>query len=290
MAWQRKIPFGYAIRAGEAILNPDESELVRQIFQMYLSGLSYQQIAGEMEKRGVRYHQHTEKWNKHMVKRMLENEVYLGNGMYPRLISNEDFLAVRLRRAEKTTEAASPSEISDIRKKAVCGCCGSRMRRGSRTRGRVYWRCENEACGQTVSFLEDDLLKSLTKLLKKMASDPKLLTPTKTSRQSAPSMDAIRIENELNLAFNRGTGSAELIRALIYASAAESYAAIPDPTPVHTLAALREHLDAGPADEAALREIMDKAVRAIRMDGKGISLELINGAIIVPDGKEEQTA
>lgn len=83
MAWQRKIPFGYQVRNGRINCHPEEAELVRAIFSRYLLGGSYSQIADEMTQQGVRYHQHNAQWNKHMVKRILENERYLGMDGYP---------------------------------------------------------------------------------------------------------------------------------------------------------------------------------------------------------------
>ena len=56
MAWQRKTPFGYMIQNGEIIRHPQESGAVRDIFARYLLGESYSQIAGEMERLGIRYH------------------------------------------------------------------------------------------------------------------------------------------------------------------------------------------------------------------------------------------
>ena len=54
MAWQRKTPFGYMIQNGEIIRHPQESGAVRDIFARYLLGESYSQIAGEMERLGIR--------------------------------------------------------------------------------------------------------------------------------------------------------------------------------------------------------------------------------------------
>ena len=115
MAWQRKIPFGYQVQNGRINCHPEEAELVRAIFSRYLLGGSYSQIADEMARQGVRYHQHTAQWNKHMVKRILENERYLGMDGYPQLVTDEEFLAVRLRRGEQNTYAPCPSEIIPIR-------------------------------------------------------------------------------------------------------------------------------------------------------------------------------
>ena len=114
MAWQRKIPFGYQVQNGRINCQPEEAKFVRSIFSHYLLGSSYSQIADEMARQGVRYHQHTAQWNKHMVKRILENERYLGMDGYPRLVTDEEFLAVRLRRREQNTYAPCPSEIIPI--------------------------------------------------------------------------------------------------------------------------------------------------------------------------------
>lgn len=113
MAWQRKIPFGYSIQNGEIIRQTEEEKAVQDIFSRYLLGASYSQIAAEMERQGIRYHQHTPRWNKHMVKRILENPKYLGGDVCPRLISDADFLAVQLRRGDQTTYA--PAQNSWLR-------------------------------------------------------------------------------------------------------------------------------------------------------------------------------
>ena len=126
MAWQRKTPFGYQIQNGRITCHPEEAESVRYIFSHYLLGSSYNQIADEMAQQGVRYHQHTAQWNKHMVKRILENERYLGLDGYPRLIADEEFLAVRLRRGEQNTYAPCPSEILPIVTKRSAPSAGKR--------------------------------------------------------------------------------------------------------------------------------------------------------------------
>ena len=124
MAWQRKTPFGYTIQNGEIIRHPDESGAVRGIFTRYLQGESYSRIAGEMERLGTRYHQHTPQWNKHMVKRILENERYLGTEEYPRLIEDQDFLNVRLRREMQTTYSPCRPDLSPSGKRLCARYAG----------------------------------------------------------------------------------------------------------------------------------------------------------------------
>ncbi len=288
MAWQRKTPFGYLIQKGRTAQHPAEAEAVKDIFQLYLTGLSYQQIAREMERRGIHYHQHTPQWNKHMVKRILENRNYLGTEVYPAIISGDDFLAVHLQKTDKTDYAPCPEKIAPVRKKAVCAHCGAVMTRDTKTHGKTRWRCQNGECGQTVTMEDWELLARLGERLRELADRPDLLTPAKLPAQDGPSLDAVRIQNELNLAFNRGAESGEMIRLLIFAAAAETYSAIPDPGPAYRMDSLRARLAAAPEDETLQQELLDTAVKAIRIGKSSLELELVNGANIQTE--EEKTA
>ena len=175
MAWQRKIPFGYQVQNGRINCHPEEAELVRAVFSRYLLGGSYSQIADEMTQQGVRYHQHTAQWNKHMVKRILENERYLGMDGYPQLVTDEEFLAVRLRRGEQNTYAPCPSEIIPIRDKAVCALCGEKMARDTKSRGRPRWRCKNPECGGSVYLDDSIILERVVQKLKVLAHSPECI-------------------------------------------------------------------------------------------------------------------
>lgn len=280
MGWQRKTPFGYLIQKGRVAPHPVEAEAVQNIFQLYLTGLSYQQIAEEMERRGIRYHQHTSQWNKHMVKRILENSSYLGSEFYPAIISGDEFLSVRLRRAEKTSYTPCPKEVASIRKKIVCARCGTEMVRGPKVHGRTCWRCQNKECGHIVTMEDGELLNQLADKLRELSSRPDLLIPAKPPAQEGASLDAVRIRNELNLAFNRGAESGELIRLLIFAAAAEAYKAIPDPTPAYRMESLRTRLIHAPEQEVHQEELLDIAVKAIRIDKGSLKLELVNGTVM----------
>ena len=270
MAWQRKTPFGYQIQNGRITCHPEEAESVRYIFSHYLLGSSYNQIADEMAQRGVRYHQHTAQWNKHMVKRILENERYLGLDDYPRLIADEEFLAVRLRRGEQNTYAPCPSEILPIRDKAVCALCGEKMARDTKSHGRPCWRCKNPECGCSIYLDDSVILELVIQKLKELAKSPERIQLP----QAAPaSTDALRIENELALCFNRADINAEYMKTLIMAAAAERYAGLSDPTPSHRLALLRQKLERNPEDEEALWELFGAVIAQVSI-GKGGEISL----------------
>lgn len=279
MAWQRKIPFGYTIRDGLIQPHPQEADAVRYIFGQYLAGASLLAIAEDMIRQGIHYHQHTAEWNKNMVKRVLENTKYIGEGNYPRLVSDEDFSAAQCQRTQRNTYAPLPTHIQPIRGMVVCTQCGGRMARGTRSHGRVGWRCQNPDCKQVVTISDEALAKLVDGRLRELAHPPHLLTALEPQRAEVD-MEAIRLQNELTLALNRGSEKPEYIKALALAAAAQRYRQLPDPTPAYELEQLRVRLEQGSPDADMLADLLAAAVRTVRLTpGKNVELELVNGKI-----------
>ena len=98
MKCNRNIPFGYMMRGGRYIAEPAESEAVRQIFEMYLNGMSLKSIAAEM---AVPYNKDKVLWNKNMVSRILENKRYIGDDTYPQIVEREIFDRANAIKSEK---------------------------------------------------------------------------------------------------------------------------------------------------------------------------------------------
>ncbi len=285
MAWQRKIPFGFVIRDGMTQPHPQEANAVKYIFGQYLAGASLLAIAEAMTRQGIRYHQHTAQWNKNMVKRVLENTKYTGADGWPRLVTDENFIAAQRQRTRRNTYAPLGAEIRSVRGKAVCALCGGRMIRADRAYGQVHWKCQNEDCGLRVSLSDGALSQSVDERLRELVQAPHLLTAPEP-RRAAPTMDAIRLQNELTVALNRSSESAEYIKKLALALAAQRYKSLPDPTPAHELEQLRARLEQGPADATTLADLLSTAVRAVRLTpDRRVELELVNGTII--NGRKE---
>jgi len=110
MGKNRYLPFGYRIKDGKIVPHIPEAESVRIIFEEYAAGSSYADIAEQLQRSGVRYHEDTPAWHKHMVKRILENERYTGTKGYPAIIPESLFQAVDAKRKSKAPRqpAAKP--------------------------------------------------------------------------------------------------------------------------------------------------------------------------------------
>jgi len=117
MCKNRNITFGYAIENGNIIINPTESEIVKTIFNRYINGESFKQIAESMTQQGCEYRANTHNWNKNMVKRIIDCDKYIGTDDYLPIIDSATFhQAVEnktsrctYKRPEKETETTAPA-------------------------------------------------------------------------------------------------------------------------------------------------------------------------------------
>ena len=101
MAKNRTIPFGYCMKNGEITTESKEVYAVVTIFDEYLKGRSLSEIAKLMQSEKIRYNADSDKWNKNMVKRIIENEKYLGTDKYPQIIDDDTFRLANEKRIRK---------------------------------------------------------------------------------------------------------------------------------------------------------------------------------------------
>lgn len=125
MPKNRTISFGYCMKNGEITTEPKEVYAVVTIFDEYLKGKSLSEIAKLMETEKIRYNADSDKWNKNMVKRIIENEKYLGNDTYPQIIAENIFKQDNEKRVRKATSLNLISDdLQEIRNRTYCSECG----------------------------------------------------------------------------------------------------------------------------------------------------------------------
>ena len=73
----RYIPFGYEIFDGEIKIIEREAEVVRNVYSLYVQGLSLKDISERLNQIPITYAGDGRAWDKNIVKRMLENPKYM---------------------------------------------------------------------------------------------------------------------------------------------------------------------------------------------------------------------
>jgi hypothetical protein len=70
--------FGYHLKEGKFTINADEAQVVRLIFELYLSGLGVHLVSKELENRGIPTPNGGTRWQGVTVLAILKNEKYSG--------------------------------------------------------------------------------------------------------------------------------------------------------------------------------------------------------------------
>ena len=200
MKKNRNIPFGYTMQKGEIIAEPTESQVVKDIFKLYLDGKSMSEIARQMSISQISYNGITFDWNKNMVKRILENEKYLGKDGYPVLIDNETFNHANARKKSKATSVNEISEeLQIIRSLTYCKECGHRLSRIGGNTQTDKWDCRNSECSRFNYRLTDNMIKDiLLHILNAVIANPDLLDTDSEISGYTPSIKVKCQQNELN--------------------------------------------------------------------------------------------
>ena len=217
MGKNRTIPFGYMMQNGTITTNPAEVLAVLTIFSEYMVGKSLNVIAQSM---GVPYSDKVV-WNKNMVKRVLENEKYLGNDTYPQLISEDVFRAVNERKSAKATSLCIvPDELQEIRSLTVCKECGKRL---FRTKVEL-WDCRNGSCRPFLFKVTDEMLTSaILSIMNTVIANPVLIEAEADVSEYIPTSEILCKQAEIDRAIDNGTKTAEEIRNDIFRLAELKY-------------------------------------------------------------------
>ncbi len=200
MKKNRNIPFGYTMQKGEIVEELTESPAIRYIFKLYLDGRSMSEIARQMSISQISYNGITFDWNKNMVKRILENEKYLGKDGYTALTDSETFYRANARKKSKATSVNEISEeLKIIRSLTYCTECGNRLSRIGGNTQTDKWDCRNPECSRFNYRLTDNMIKDiLLHILNAVIANPDLLNTDSEISGYEPGIEVKCKQNEVN--------------------------------------------------------------------------------------------
>ena len=216
----RTYPFGYALENGAVTVQKREAAAVKRIYAAYAHGNSIETIAQQMAASDTPYSPENGAWNKHKVRRILENACYTGAKGYPVILDNETFQQVRSLYVERTQAwqslTANPERY--VWKRLICGSCGERVTRiGGRGNKETILVCTS--CGMRVEYDTAVLRETLLERAKDCL-------PVAATTEAEPNPALLRLHNEINRQLEKPSDPA-IVRDLILQAAAERYAALP---------------------------------------------------------------
>lgn len=225
MPKNRTIPFGYGMKNGEITTNPKEVYAVVTIFDEYLNGKSLSEIANLMQYENIRYSEDSDYWNKNMVKRIIENEKYLGNDTYPQIIAENIFKQANEKRVRKATRLNLISDdLQELRNRTYCSECGHRFSRIGGNSKYEHWDCRNPDCYRLEYRLTDQMIiGAVLNVLNSAIANPSLLESGGDISIHSPTADIVRQQNEINRMTDSGHIDFDRVKAEIFRLAEMKY-------------------------------------------------------------------
>ncbi len=225
MAKNRTIPFGYCMKNGKITTDPKEVYTVVTIFDEYLKGKSLSEIANLMQYENIKYSENSERWNKSMVKRIIENEKYLGNDTYPQIIAENIFNQANEKRVRKATRLSLISDdFQEIRNRTYCAECGHRLSRIGGNSRSEKWDCRNHDCYRLEYRLTDQMIiGAVLNVLNSAIANPSLMESGGEISIYAPTADIVRQQNEINRMTDSGQVDFDRVKAEIIRFAEMKY-------------------------------------------------------------------
>ena len=205
----RKVLYGYQIRNGALEIVPEEQRTVSMVFTLYNAGASYQAISDALNRQSIPYCREVPLWNKHKVKRLLENPRYTGKEGYPILVEADIFQAAQEKTAEKNARKQSHGEKPAIARltpyfRCTCGGKMTRLGGGWQNSGKLYLRCEG--CGNTAVMDMDATVNGIVRQFRNHEQ------PSCTAY--TPSAEVMRLDNAINRGLEQ-PASPEAVMVLI---------------------------------------------------------------------------
>ena len=166
------VPFGFRRSAdGHYEIQPEEAEIVREIFRRAGSGETYADICRDLNARGVKT-RHGAAWNRSSFNTLLHNQRYIGTFIskyhiqedaIPQIVEKDLFYKVQAVSHEKHGPRRTPNGYYSLTGKLFCGLCGDAMTgtSGTSKSGKLcfYYTCHGHRahkCDQR-SFPRDQL-------------------------------------------------------------------------------------------------------------------------------------
>ena len=197
-------PYGYRLQGTELVVVPEEAEVVKRIFNEFMSGKGKQSIALDLNALGIRKNSKSGRWNKSSIAYILTNPTYIGtqiwqktyatdvipfkqvknNGQKPKyyvedccpsIISTEDFNLVQaLINRRKETAQTTIGTPSVLRGHLQCSMCGGSCKAKYINQKR-YLICSNRNISKNLCVVpavpENEVTAVLLRFIRKLRSN-----------------------------------------------------------------------------------------------------------------------
>lgn len=223
----RRLPYGYRFDGTTIIIDDIEGKIVKEIYELFCEGVYITKIKNYIKNFDM---------SRHKVKRILEDDVYIGINDLPQIIDQDLFETAQKIKNQRLSEIGkNKSDKSDecclteqnFKGKIVCGECGENYHRYKH--GEEYiWNCSHKVFKRKIfcknTSLSDEQIENIwSRIVDKINENPKLLECKENSlKQNSGRYQALDKEIKMVETGKKEYTQEELIK-LIYKRASVMY-------------------------------------------------------------------
>lgn len=294
---QTHLPIGYKIVGGEIHTDQKKADTVKKIYSEYVNGKSMIALAKDLTEKGIPNANNRTNWTHSVVGKILQNTKYMGDEMYPPLVSKELFHKAQEKRKEKNFKLGSTNQHIFINR-VYCGKCGEPYRKHCRkSQEKVRWKCkryifDNKVLCRNLFVKEDDIKSVVTWAINTLLRRRNLLDKPYEKEPLKKDTELKEIESKIKEMEVQEQFSSPYLAQLIFKRAELTYKASKIEDYIFNTQKIKENIEGIVELTDFNEELMVQIIRKITIyqDGK-IETELINGLkfykVLEIKGKDE---
>lgn len=233
------MPFGYKIIDGAVAIEPEKAELVRKMFNDFISGISLKQMAKDLTEMKVPNANGKPSWNHGSIGKILSNCKYTGSDFYPAIIPEEVFNAANKLREEKNAQlgrnvnyfANGVASTYPFSGRLICGECGSVFKRYTEHHNKnkkCNWKCkryvvDNRVCCKSGVVDDRQLEAGFTQIINRVMENPEMIEKRPAVNAVAESAELRKIKLQISSGFGQNGLKPSEMAQLLFKRAAEQY-------------------------------------------------------------------
>ena len=272
----RMITYGYGIEDGKCVAILNEARIVRRIFSEYIDGKRLDEIADGLTREQVEYFLGNCTWNKNRIKRILDNERYIGAEGYPQIVDDDDFVyAGQIKDGKGAKKIHFDETIEYLRNnKVTCSQCGGHIRRISKWKTREKWICR-QGCKNELYVDDGVLFAGIKAIVYKILGDPDCVVPT--AQEQSNSLEIRRTTSDINRLFSEKNPTFGAGKKLIFHLAETKFEMYDEKTPdIYTDMIIEDCIRVSTLDRAD-KAFLEKYCDEIIIDKQGfVTIRFIN--------------
>lgn len=284
---QTHLPIGYKMVEGEIHIDPQKADTVKKIYNEYLDGKSMIALAKELKENGIPNANNKTNWTHNAVGNILNNAKYIGDDLYPTLVSKELFHKVQEKREQKTVQLGRKAQLSSMDKhhalanRIFCGECGEPYRKYVEHCGKPYekvrWKCKryifkNKVLCRNLFYTENEIRTAVTSAINRLLRRKNLLDKPYRREPLKRDIELKEIESQIVELEEQEQFSSPHLAQFIFKRAELTYKA--------------SKIADYPFNTQKIKEILD-GIDEITDFNEELTVQIIKKIIIYKDGKIE---